>query len=95
MKAPNTRTLASNKWYLIGSSPFGGSGCQTMDEVLVNLVSNWSIVVQPTAANQAGDSCTVDTPTALTLCAYEGAFVYVGAGTTRTIVGFCTTPLKP
>lgn len=94
MKAPNTRTLASNRWYLIGSSPFGGSGCQTMDDVLVNLVSNWSIVVQPTAANQAGDSCTVNNPTALTLCAYEGAFVYVGAGITRTIVGFCTMPVE-
>jgi len=92
MKAPNTRTLYSNRWYLIGSSPFGGSGCQTMDDVLVNLANNWSIVVKPTAANQTGASCTVNNP-ALTLCAYEGAFVYVGAGTTRTIVGFCNMPV--
>ena len=95
MKAPNTRTLGSNRWYLVGSSPFGGSGCQTMDDVLAGLGTNWSVVVKPTAANQAGASCTVNNPTALTLCAYEGAFVYVGAGTTRTIVGSCTTPLEP
>ena len=94
MKAPNTRTLASKRWYLIGSSPLDGFGTQTMDVVLAGLGTNWVNVVKP-PLNQAGGSCTVATASTLSLSEFEGAFVYVGALTTRTIVGFCITPLEP
>ena len=94
MKAPNTRVLQSNKWYLIGSSPLDGFGTQTMDVVLAGLANNWVNVVKP-PLNQAGGSCTLATANTLSLSEFEGALVFVGAGTTRTIVGFCTTPLEP
>jgi len=94
MKAPNTRTLGSNRWYLIGASPLDGFGTQTMDVVLAGLANNWVNVVKP-PLNQAGGSCTVATANTLSLSEFEGALVFVGSATTRTIVGFCVTPLEP
>ena len=82
MMAPNDRKLSSNKWALIGPSPIDGTGALTVDEVLAGLNGNWANVIIP-----GGGYCTSANACTLSLHAFGGAWVFVGAEKSRTIVG--------
>ena len=82
MMAPNDRKLSSNKWALIGPSPIDGTAALTVDEVLAGLNGNWANVIIP-----GGGYCTSANDCTLPLPAFGGAWVFVGAEKSRTIVG--------
>jgi len=82
MMAPNDRKLSSNKWALIGPSPIDGTAALTVDEVLAGLNGNWANVIIP-----GGGYCTSANDCELELPAFGGAWVFVGAEKSRTIVG--------
>jgi hypothetical protein len=89
MMAPNDRKLSSNKWALVGPSPIDGTSSQTMDMVLEGLKGNFVNVIVPALdLNGSGGSAIAADADQLSVPAFGGAWVFVGGGSARTIVGF-------
>jgi hypothetical protein len=80
---PNVDKLSKSKWALIGSSPADGVSSMPIDDVLAGLMGNYVNVFIP----GSGASCTVSNCDGVNLDAFSGAWVFVGGGDTRTIVG--------